>query len=452
MAKIKGKWVFTETDPSSLDETSVNFTSNATSYDAIYCFINSQDIPEMYYLRNGFRDDAYTWGTWHNEAYKVIDFGEIEQEVSDAFLAWMQSNATQQEVKPVIWFTKLNLSDIVRTIGNRNFRKLSAAIFPQLTAPTLEITDTILNIYDNEAIATKYDVLANNNVITTVESVGEYEDVTISLYGWDGKSILKTFTGPNQVIIYILEDGVEAHYLSGRTETYNYTQDGLFLGVAYTANETGTGTYDMVRASLAKVYTKSSSLYLYVKTNPPTVSIDGNMLNIQSSDSVTQYFRITADNWNGSVEIPKDGEITTVDMSTIGLSYGTWEVHVVSCADGYCPSAISTVEYYVEPPEGSHSLTVNCTGYSGSASYWADRDMVGIPDGHVSHGEQIVGIMSHVYLQGSWENYDIGDSSATNCSIEFYDRNGNVITSGYASYAKVYDLGDNASVTVYDMD
>lgn len=64
---------------------------------------------------------------------------------------------------------KLNLSDVVRTIGNRNFRKLSTTTLPQLAAPTIDLDGTTLNIYDEEGLATSYDILVNGEVVATVE-------------------------------------------------------------------------------------------------------------------------------------------------------------------------------------------------------------------------------------------------------------------------------------------
>lgn len=56
-------------------------------------------------------------------------------------------------------FTKLNLGANVATIGRRIFRKLSPLI--QLVAPSIAIDDTTINIYDEEGLATSYDILVN---------------------------------------------------------------------------------------------------------------------------------------------------------------------------------------------------------------------------------------------------------------------------------------------------
>lgn len=69
-------------------------------------------------------------------------------------------------------FKKLNLCAAVATIGRRMFRKLST-LFP-LTAPSIDIDaedETTLNIYDEERLATSYDIFVNGVVVDTVSTL-----------------------------------------------------------------------------------------------------------------------------------------------------------------------------------------------------------------------------------------------------------------------------------------
>lgn len=62
---------------------------------------------------------------------------------------------------------KLNFGNVIKTINNKKLRKLSALL--NLIAPHIDITDDILNVYDEEGLATSYDILVDGVVMDTVE-------------------------------------------------------------------------------------------------------------------------------------------------------------------------------------------------------------------------------------------------------------------------------------------
>lgn len=104
MATIKGKWIFNEniTYPStptpSYDEQkyefqNVNFTSNGNSYDSINISTSNGSRWNMLYY-GGY--DLVEMGGWiYGEEFRTVDFGNIDQTVSDTFYSWFTSNTTQ---------------------------------------------------------------------------------------------------------------------------------------------------------------------------------------------------------------------------------------------------------------------------------------------------------------------------------------------------------------------
>ena len=71
--------------------------------------------------------------------------------------------------------SKLTEDLIVKAVGE-------AVELPSLSAPTIEIADSTLNIYDEEGLATSYDILVDGEVVATVEVPKEVM-VNITLYG-----------------------------------------------------------------------------------------------------------------------------------------------------------------------------------------------------------------------------------------------------------------------------
>lgn len=145
MAKIKGVWVFNEKFADGefdLTATGISFTSYNMEFEGIHpsggLSSNGEYKSVMHYKRKGvaYWDviaqssyHGYANG-WQNDAFRTVDFGETEQTVSDDFYAWFIVNATQQAEPeepstPKRKFTKLFLGDVVKTAGNKVFRKLT---------------------------------------------------------------------------------------------------------------------------------------------------------------------------------------------------------------------------------------------------------------------------------------------------------------------------------------
>ena len=91
MAKIKGKWLFNDTFYASTDEKVwVRFKSNGVEYVGIE--LTGANL--LYYTYLETFTFAYSLN-WAKEEYKVVDFGEFEQTVSDAWYNVFVSNASK---------------------------------------------------------------------------------------------------------------------------------------------------------------------------------------------------------------------------------------------------------------------------------------------------------------------------------------------------------------------
>lgn len=137
MATIKGVWEFSEDiKPWSYD---VKFTSCGKSYTMFlmtgayagvgwtYAYIDDNgDLVET--LVFDYDEDNYGWV---NEAYRIVDFGEEGQTVSDEFYAWITANATQHH--PVYAIQKETLLEIASAIRekNTNWTKITPVEMPQ---------------------------------------------------------------------------------------------------------------------------------------------------------------------------------------------------------------------------------------------------------------------------------------------------------------------------------
>lgn len=101
MATIKGKWVFNEilTEPTSFFSQSVNFITDAsnTNYIGFDISISLGDT-YLYYLVEGGKSSYYKFGigwTAVNNVYawRTVDFGSTEQEITSDFAVWFTANA-----------------------------------------------------------------------------------------------------------------------------------------------------------------------------------------------------------------------------------------------------------------------------------------------------------------------------------------------------------------------
>ena len=98
MAKINGIWVLnsilTVKENASGVAQLVNFTANAIAFDGM--ILLGDYTSAMTYSNIADSYNVYTHsGGWVNEAYRIVDFGSVEQEVSDEWYIGFTSNATK---------------------------------------------------------------------------------------------------------------------------------------------------------------------------------------------------------------------------------------------------------------------------------------------------------------------------------------------------------------------
>ena len=95
MAKIKGIWLLKQTQIAVEANASaaVNFTSNTFEFNSMTLY--SGEGTSLTYARIDTFEfvTIYTSLGWTDPAYRVVDFGSVEQEVSDEFYANFSANA-----------------------------------------------------------------------------------------------------------------------------------------------------------------------------------------------------------------------------------------------------------------------------------------------------------------------------------------------------------------------
>lgn len=127
MATIKGVWVFNSPNWDMASQT-VNFTSNGTNYSVLDFTFDDMGIHELYYGSTKVYNVA---SGWTNEAYKTVDFGTIEQTVTDAWYSSFTKSFVEQKSATVTYdLTSLNLGEgthSISVIGKADGYKNSAA-------------------------------------------------------------------------------------------------------------------------------------------------------------------------------------------------------------------------------------------------------------------------------------------------------------------------------------
>lgn len=114
MATVSGVWVFNADvyiDNTGNVEEAVNFTSNGDSFMKMYySYYYDGDSDENVWLLTYYHTTSLSggsvsvWGgddggnplAWVDENYKTVDFGNIQQTVSDEFYSFLTDNATKQ--------------------------------------------------------------------------------------------------------------------------------------------------------------------------------------------------------------------------------------------------------------------------------------------------------------------------------------------------------------------
>ncbi len=142
MAKIKGIWVLNAvikaTESASTLAQAVNFTSNGITFDRMLLLADYTSA--MTYSNIADSYSVYTHsGGWVNEAFRIVDFGTSDQEVSDAWYAGFTANGTQvggEEEQPeeggeliAIWKSTLDgIADAVRSKTGKTEQMLGSEI------------------------------------------------------------------------------------------------------------------------------------------------------------------------------------------------------------------------------------------------------------------------------------------------------------------------------------
>lgn len=125
MAKIKGPFQFANkltklTDENIIFPINVNFTCNGVSYVA---FTQEEYMLEYMKDESGFNDKVY-FDSWVNQNYRLLDFGEAEQDINDAFYDWLMS---QEDVFTIKRTTLKAIADVIRekTDSQQDYTALS---------------------------------------------------------------------------------------------------------------------------------------------------------------------------------------------------------------------------------------------------------------------------------------------------------------------------------------
>lgn len=203
MATIKGVWVFNDTIKKHFEwlneyqTENVKFTSNGQSFTDVYWNGiddgNGNTVYHIYYADTlavaGLYGDI---SNWENEAYKTVDFGSAEQEVSDEFLAWMQENATQQAsgetATPTAEGVKSKLQSLI-TASNAKTGKSDA-----------NLTDAVKTLLEGYGQGGGGEC-SGKHIIEVDELPTENIDET-AIY-WDGESYYKAVAGKFTDIIEV---------------------------------------------------------------------------------------------------------------------------------------------------------------------------------------------------------------------------------------------------------
>lgn len=134
MPTVSGVWVWNDgrADVPSDIRQSVNFVSNSTSYVRLD-ILSAGGEASLYYRKSIGGSDVAFNSSWRDTAYKTIDFGTEEQEVSQGFYDYLTANATQQE-EPIVPTT-------TKSVSNKNLTK-----FKQKCDETYAGKDEIPNV------------------------------------------------------------------------------------------------------------------------------------------------------------------------------------------------------------------------------------------------------------------------------------------------------------------
>lgn len=317
MAKIKGVWVFNDVVShfywlASYQMINVTFTSNGERFTSLYWYDVPAGDDTIYHL--SYDETLAVAGpfgnlyNWDNDAYKTVDFGSAEQDVSDEFLAWMQENATQQASEETTTPTaegvkeKLqslitasnaktgksdaNLTDAVKTLlegyGQGGGGECSGKHIIEVDElPTAENADTSAVYFCNGSYYTGgAEVFAD--VITpddgSLKTMFEAQGATITMHSIPEKTtdgILATDTTNMQLHFYHIKNENDVFmFMEGEWVSLSVAFGGLSYGgvIANISEATDAGCY---YALITQVWEQFSKPVAIVADEFPEVGIEG---------------------------------------------------------------------------------------------------------------------------------------------------------------------------------
>jgi hypothetical protein len=96
-------------------------------------------------------------------------------------------------------FTKLNIGDVIFKLGGFVIKKITT-LLPQLSAPTISLTDTTLSIYDTSGgLAEEFEILVDGEVVKTVSVETEEPEVemqTLTVINSNNPAETSSYTMP----------------------------------------------------------------------------------------------------------------------------------------------------------------------------------------------------------------------------------------------------------------
>ena len=147
MATVKGVWVFNETISSQIPyDVYTSFTSNDAKYFRMTASNNSVNGDMLVYEAvtyvngntsyHGVPVYFFSDGGWAQEAYRTVEFGETEQEVSEEFYEWLTANATEHVADVLYSIYGSTLTSIAEEV--RRISGLTGAMSPSQIITALQ--------------------------------------------------------------------------------------------------------------------------------------------------------------------------------------------------------------------------------------------------------------------------------------------------------------------------
>lgn len=366
---------------------------------------------------------------------------------------------------------KLNLGDIIKTIGNKKLKKLSVLL--NLVAPHIDITDDILNVYDEEGLATSYDILVDGVVKATIMRLARptisLEEAYIkgaAIENAKSYKLLKVaddqYTDIGEQVIGKQNEGFTRGYVdntgafvSDETIGWGYTD---FIHINQLADINGAcvmltpDTDNSINYYVASFYADNDvnsfvSGLTYNDMNSSGFAAEDVVHYAQSQNAKYVVFSSRLRNaeslWVNFTDSIFFNLDEYADILTAGENY-TLVVKAYGDGVNYIDSNYSNeVEYVVEEDVKTYTLRVEGTGATSYISYYTPDE---IPSDTLSGWSDfysgyidISNIKNFVYIQHYFD-FNASASTATNCTLE-------QITN--PKCVKVTITGDNPSCTIW---